>query len=44
MFSEGDFQPLLLHKSYEEFADAYFSFQQLIKTTPCCIILNKEKK
>lgn len=43
-FGPGDFQPLLLNKSFDDFMDAYFAFQTLIKTTPCCIILNKEKK
>ncbi len=40
-YGEGDFQPLLLNAKFESFTDAYLAFQKLIKTTPCCIILNK---
>lgn len=42
-YGEGDIQPLLLNKVFKDFKDAYISFQQLIKTTPCCIILKKEE-
>ena len=37
----GSFQPLLLNKFFDNFTEAYLEFQKLIKTTPCCIILNK---
>lgn len=40
-YGPGDFRPLLLSKAFDDFMDAYFEFQKLIKTTPCCIILNK---
>ena len=40
-YSEGDFYPLLLNKSFENFMDAYSAFKKLIETTPCCIVLNK---
>lgn len=40
-YGPGDFEPLLLNKSFDNFMDAYFAFQKLIKTIPCCIILNK---
>lgn len=40
-FGDGDLQPLLLNKSFENFTDAYLEFQKLIKTIPCCIIIKK---
>lgn len=40
-YGSNDFHPLLLNKTFDDFMDAYFEFQKLIKTTPCCIILNK---
>ena len=40
-FGNGDMQPLLLNKKFESFTDAYLAFQKLIKTIPCCIIINK---
>jgi len=44
-FGPGDFQPLLLNKKFDDFMDAYFAFQNLIKITPCCIIMtNKGEK
>jgi len=43
-YAGGELQPMFLNKTFENFTDAYFQFQKLIKTTPCCIILNKEKK
>lgn len=43
-FSGGEPQPFILNKSFDNFTEAYIEFQKLIKTTPCCIILNKEKK
>jgi hypothetical protein len=43
-FDEFAVQAMILNKSFENFTDAYFAFRQLIKTTPCCIILNKGEK
>ena len=40
-FGEGDFHFLLLNNKFEDFRDAYFAFQQLIKIKPCCIVLTK---
>ena len=40
-YGAGDFEPLLLNERFDDFMDAYFAFQKLIKTIPCCIILNK---
>jgi hypothetical protein len=40
-FGDGDFQPFLLNSRFGDFRDAYLAFQNLIKTTPCCIILSK---
>ena len=42
-FDEVTIQPMILNKSFDNFTDAYIEFQKLIKTIPCCIILNKEK-
>jgi hypothetical protein len=42
-FDEVTIQAMVLNKTFENFTDAYVEFQKLIKTTPCCIILNKEK-
>jgi hypothetical protein len=41
-YGVGEVQPLLLNKIFDNFTDAYFEFQKLIKTIPCCIILNKK--
>ena len=43
-FDENNPQSLIVLKSFESFTEAYNEFKELIKTTPCCIILNKEKK
>lgn len=43
-FDETTIQAVILNKTFDNFTDAYIEFQKLIKTTPCCIILNKEKK
>jgi len=40
-FGEGDIQAMILNKSFDNFTDVYVEFQKLVKTTPCCIILNK---
>jgi hypothetical protein len=40
-FGEGDFFPSFLNSTFEDFMDAYFEFQKLIKIKPCCIILKK---
>ena len=40
-FDETTMQAIILNKTFENFTDAYIEFQKLIKTTPCCIILNK---
>jgi hypothetical protein len=40
-YGEGEIQPSILNKSFDNFTDAYFEFQKLIKTTPCCIVLKK---
>jgi hypothetical protein len=40
-FGAGDYQPFLLNKTFDNFIEAYIEFQKLIKTIPCCIILNK---
>lgn len=41
-FGEAEFQAMILNKSFDDFRDAYFEFQKLIKSTPCCIILNNK--
>lgn len=40
-FGEGDFHPSFLYKSFENFMDAYYEFQKITKTIPCCIVINK---
>ena len=42
-FGEGDFTPLFLNSKFDNFMDAYFEFEKLIKIKPCCIILNNKK-
>jgi hypothetical protein len=36
--------PLIMIKKFDFFGDAYVEFQKLVKTTPCCIVLNKGEK
>jgi hypothetical protein len=43
-YGDGEIQPMFLYKSFENFADVYLEFQNLIKIKPCCIFYNKEKK
>ena len=40
-FGDGEVQALILNKSFDNFTDIYIEFQKLIKTVPCCIIINK---
>jgi len=40
-FGDFEIQAMILSKRFDNFTDAYVEFQKLIKTMPCCIILNK---
>jgi|GEM_PF-5172943 len=42
-FDEYRIEALIVKDSFENFTDAYTQYQNLIKTTPCCIIINKNE-
>lgn len=42
-FGEYKIEALIVKESFDNFTDAYEQYQKLVKTTPCCITINKNK-